>query len=184
MAVAAGSTAVGSTITADAVAGPGLPAPFTSRPGLVRPEWIDHNGHLNLAYYIVLFDEATDALWQAVGLGEAYRANTGCGTFAVEAHTLYLSELLEGDATDAISLVLDVDAKRLHIAHELVRQRDQVTVARQELMYLTVDLSTRRSVSWPAETLAGLQAARRAHATIARPGWVGRRVAMPVRQPA
>ncbi len=165
------------------VAAPGLPAPFPSRPGVVRPEWIDHNGHLNLAYYIVLFDEATDALWQAIGLGEAYRHRTGCGTFAVETHTLYLGELLEGDATTAESLVIAVDAKRLHVAHELRRVRDGGIAARQELMYLTVDLATRRSVPWPAETRASLGAALAAHRAVALPDWVGRRIAMPGPKP-
>ncbi len=145
----------------------------------MRPEWIDHNGHLNLAYYIVLFDEATDALWSAIGLGEQYRAATGYGTFAVETHTLYQSELLEGDATTAHSLVLGVDAKRLHIAHELIRDHDGAVAARQELMYLTVDLTARRSVPWPDATLAGLRAAAAIHARLAVPDWVGRRVGLP-----
>ena len=149
----------------------------------MRPEWIDHNGHLNLAYYVVLFDEATDALWQAIGLGEAYRRATGFGTFAVEAHTLYLAELLEGDESEAASLVLDADAKRLHVAHELRRLRDGVAVARQELMYLTVNLSTRRSVAWPEETLETLRAAAAAHGRVRRPEWVGRRVSMPSPRP-
>ena len=157
---------------------PALPVPFVSRPGRVRPEWIDHNGHLNLAYYIVLFDEATDALWTVLGLGDAYRARTGLGTFAVETHTLYLAELLDGDATIAHSLVLAADRKRLHIAHELWRDRDGAVAARQELMYLTVDLGTRRSVPWPADTFASLAAAQEAHASTARPDWVGRRIGL------
>lgn len=127
----------------------------------------------------MLFDDATDALWNAIGLGEAYRLRTGCGTFAVETHTLYLGELLEGDATTAESWLIDVDRKRLHIAHELRRDRDGAIAARQELMYLTVDLATRRSVSWPADTAAGLVRALSAHADLPRPDWVGRRVAMP-----
>ena len=145
----------------------------------MRPEWIDHNGHLNLAYYIVLFDVATDALWQAIGLGEAYRARTGFGTFAVETHTLYLGELVAGDATEASSWVLDVDRKRLRVAHELRRVRDGGVSARQELMYLTVDLTSRRSVPWPPDTLLGLRRAVVAHAAVPRPEWLGRRVAMP-----
>ena len=168
-----------STTTPDRLAGPELPAPFVSRPGLVRPEWIDHNGHLNLAYYIVLFDEATDALWTAIGLGSVYRDATGYGTFAVETHTLYKAELLDGDATTAHSLVLGVDAKRLHIAHELVRDRDGAVAARQELLYLTVDLTLRRSVPWPVATRAGLEAALVAHAPLGRPDWVGRRIGLP-----
>ena len=176
----AGLTAAGSTIIADASgAGPEFPAPFASLPGRVKPEWIDHNGHLNLAYYIVLFDVATDLLWDAVGLGTAYRARTGLGTFAVETHTLYLGELLEGDATEASSWVLGVDRKRLHVAHELRRVVGGGVSARQELMYLTVDLAARRSIPWPEETLAGLQRAQAVHAGVPRPDWVGRRLAMP-----
>ena len=177
------STVAGSTTIAEVLAGAGLAAPFPSRPGPVRPEWIDHNGHLNLAYYIVLLDVATDRLWNAVGLGEAYRVRTGFGTFAVETHTLYVGELREGDDTVALSTVLGVDAKRLHIAHELQLAAGGAVSCRQELMYLTVDLSTRRSVPWPADTLAGLKAAMRAHAGV-RPEWVGRRCAMPARPPA
>ena len=174
-AVAAGST----TIPDQQPTGPAFPAPFVSTPGPVRPEWIDNNGHLNLAYYIVLFDEATDALWAAIGLGDCYRAATNCGTFAVETHTLYKSELLEGDTTTARSLVLGADTKRLHIAHELVRERDRAIAARQELLYLTVDLTLRRSVPWPQPTLATLQAAAAAHATLPRPDWIGRSIALP-----
>ncbi len=175
-AVAAGST------TIPEADGTGLAAPFLARPGAVRPEWIDHNGHLNLAYYIVLFDLATDALWPAIGLGSAYRGRTGLGTFAVETHTLYLGELVDGDETTSVSVVLGVDGKRLHVAHELRRARDGAVAARQELMYLTVDLVTRRSVPWPADTLAGLTAAAAAHAGV-RPDWVGRRVSTPGLRP-
>ena len=162
--------------------GTGLAAPFRSRPGLVRPEWIDHNGHLNLAYYVVLMDVATDALWDVIGLGSAYQAATGCGTFAVETHTMYVAELREGDDTRASSVILDADAKRLHVAHELAKTSDGAVSARQELVYLNVDLTSRRTVPWRAETLARLQAAREAHAQV-RPGWVGRRCVMPAPRP-
>ena len=176
-------TAAGSTTTADVAGEAGLlAAPFSSRPGPVRPEWIDHNGHLNLAYYVVLVDAATDVLWNAIGLGATYLAATGCGTFAVETHTLYVAELHKGDETEARSIVLDVDAKRLHVAHELLRAGDGAVSARQELIYLNVNLTTRRVVPWRVETLASLQAARQAHAHL-RPDWIGRPCAMPGLRP-
>ena len=158
-----------------------LPAPFPARPGRVRPEWIDHNGHLNLAYYTVLFDNATDALWLEIGLGEPYR-RTGLTTFAVEAHTLYLGELFEGDETESATVIVGADAKRLHVAHELRRAGADRPAARQELMYLTVDMATRRSVPWPAAIHAGLQRAAACHAAT-RPEWVGRRLAIPPPRP-
>lgn len=147
---------------------------FESGPFTVRPEWIDSNGHLNLAYYILLFDEGTDALWRELGLGDAFRA-TGFGTFAVETHTLYKAELLEGEAVRVGSTVIGSDGKRLHVAHEMRRERDGAVSAQQELLYLCVDLRTRRVAGWP-DGMAERFAAR----AEAAPDWVGRRVTMPL----
>lgn len=156
------------------VAGSTTPDPgFRSGPFVVRPEWIDANGHLNLAYYILLFDQATDAFWQTLGLGESLRAG-GHGTFAVETHTLYRAELVVEDAVMVRSVVVGSDGKRLHVAHEMARARDGVVSAQQELMYLCVDLGTRRATGWP-----GVLAATLAARVGVRPDWVGRRVAMP-----
>ena len=146
---------------------------FESGPFTVRSEWIDSNGHLNLAYYILLFDEATDSLWRSLGLGDAFRA-TGFGTFAVETHTLYRAELMESETVTVGSVVLGVDGKRLHVAHEMRRVRDGSVSAQQELLYLCVNLRTRRATGWPAEMAAGL-----AGRVGTAPDWVGRRVAMP-----
>ncbi len=146
---------------------------FESGPFVVRPEWIDSNGHLNLAYYILLFDEATDALWRSLGLGDAFRA-TGFGTFAVETHTLYRAELMEGEAVGVRSIVLGADGKRLHVAHEMRRVRDGAVSAQQELLYLCVDLGSRRATEWPGAMGATLR-----DRVGAAPEWVGRRVVMP-----
>lgn len=176
MAAAAGSTTISER--PEAHGGPVRfgPAPFASCPGVVLPEWIDENDHLNLAYYIVLFDRATDALWGTLGLGAAYRRATGCGTFAVETHTIYLTELLVHERTRALSWVVGADSKRLHVAHDLIRDRDGAVSARHELMFLNVDLVARRSVPWPAATLARLRAAQNGAEA---PAWVGRRLAIP-----
>lgn len=157
---------------------PGFPAPFHCGPFAVRPDWIDANGHLNLAYYIMLFDWATDALWRPIGLGDALRSARR-GTFAAEAHTLYLAELLDGDTVVVESQLLAVDAKRLHVAHEMRRAHDGAISARQELMYLSVDLDRRRVAPWPEAVAAGLAQAVDAHAGLAWPDWAGRRIAMP-----
>src|SRR6185437_10429517 len=73
-----------------------IPAPFERYEGEVVPEWIDANNHMNLAYYVVLFDYATDALFDAIDIGRQYKDETNYGTFAVETHTLYERELLVG----------------------------------------------------------------------------------------
>jgi len=74
-----------------------IPALFDQYEGDVLPEWIDANGHMNLAYYVVLFDYATDALFEAIGIGREYKAATNHGTFVAETHNLYERELLVGE---------------------------------------------------------------------------------------
>jgi len=154
-----------------------IPAPFQTQAFAVRPEWIDDNGHLNLAYYLVLFDWATDALWGAIGLGDPFRAS-GFGTFAAESHILYRAELLAGEAVTVTGRILGVDAKRLHVAYEMGKA-DGTLPAQQEIMYLCVHLGTRRVAVWPEPVAAGLHEAARDHAGLPRPDWVGRRLAMP-----
>jgi len=156
-----------------------IPAPFDRYRGEVLPEWIDANGHLNLAYYVVLFDFATDALFDAVGIGLGYKEATNHGTFAVETHNLYERELLVGERVRVATQILGTDSKRLHFAHEMFSLVNGQRAATQELMYLHIDLSARRVVPWPADVRERLSAAAAGHARLARPGWVGRHISMP-----
>jgi acyl-CoA thioester hydrolase len=156
------------------------PAPFPGAEGVVRPEWIDANGHMNLAYYVVLFDTCgIDPLFAALGFGEAYREATNHGPFAVETHTLYERELLAGERVRLSAHVLGVDAKRLHVALEMHRAADGKRAAAQEVLFLHVDLGARRAVPFPSALLARLAAAAAAHAALPRPGWVGRKMGLP-----
>src|SRR5437763_1528668 len=90
-----------------------IAAPFGRFEGEVLPEWIDYNGHLNLAYYVVLFDQATDLLFDELDLGLDYRRNTGKGTFVAETHTLYENELLVGARVRVATQILGSDEQRL-----------------------------------------------------------------------
>jgi acyl-CoA thioester hydrolase len=155
-----------------------FPTPFARFAGEVLPAWIDSNDHMNLAYYVVLFDHGTDAIYAALGLGEDYKARYRAGTFAAETHTLYRADLRVGARVSVETLVAGVDAKRLHLAHTMLGP-DGGPAAMQEIMFLHVDLATRRVAPWPAEILARLVAARDAHAALPRPEWLGRRIAMP-----
>lgn len=156
-----------------------IPAPFDRYRGEVLPEWIDANNHMNLAYYTVLFDYATDALFDAIGIGRQYKDTTNLGTFVVETHNLYERELLLGDRVRITTQILGIDSKRLHLGHEMFTIANGDRAATQELMYLHVDLSARRVVPFPAGIRERVDAAASAHAHLPRPGWVGRRVAMP-----
>lgn len=155
---------------------PDFPTPFCRFEGEVLAEWIDSNDHMNLAYYVVLFDGATDAIYAELGLGPEYRARANAGTYAVETHTLYRRELRLGARVRVSSVVAGVDAKRLHLAHTMLGP-DGGEAAMQELLLLHVDLRTRRVAPWPRDLLVRLEAACRAHARAARPAWLGRHIA-------
>jgi acyl-CoA thioester hydrolase len=156
-----------------------IPAPFDRYRGKVQPEWIDYNGHMNLAYYTVLFDYASDLLFDAIGIGRDYKDSTGHGTFVVETHNIYENELLLGEGVRVASQILGADDKRLHVAHEMFRLADNSRSAMQELMFLSIDLGRRRVAPFLPQAREQVAAAAVAHSGLARPNWVGRRLAMP-----
>ncbi len=140
----------------------------------VRGEWCDYNNHLNLAYYILIFDHATDAFYDAMGMGRSYRESSGCTTFALEAHTTYLSEIFEGDEVLCTTQLLDHDEKRLHYFHRLYRARTGELAATTELMAAHVDLRHRRTASMPPEIVDGLSRLLAEHRGFPRPRQQGR----------
>ena len=85
---------------------------------VVRPEWVDSYGHMNMAFYLAVFDMATDALWPRLGLGAPFKAK-GLGTFAAETWVDYVREVREGMPLDCESEVLSFDAKRLLAVHRM-----------------------------------------------------------------
>ena len=91
-------------------------APFVSSGMKVEPAWIDYNGHLNMAYYNVLFDRAVDEVFELLGCGADY-VKKGFSTFTAEVHVRYLRELKEGDPVRVTFQLLDYDCK----AHALFR---------------------------------------------------------------
>jgi acyl-CoA thioester hydrolase len=155
-----------------------FPTPYDRFEGTVRPEWIDPNGHMNLAYYIMLFDHAFDHLLAEWDLDWAYTKRTKQGLFAVETHTLYERELLVGGSVRVHAWVIEVDSKRLHIAQEMYRLADMRRAACCEVLNLHVDLDSRRVVPWPEGQRLAMEAAAAAHGAMRRPDWVGRKVQM------
>jgi acyl-CoA thioester hydrolase len=126
----------------------------------VRREWVDHYGHMNLAYYLVVFDLATDRLWPSLGLGDSLRA-AGLGTFAAETWVGYSRELIEGMPLDASSEVIGCDAKRLLVRHRLLHAEAGWQAAENETLFLCVDLARRKVAAWPQPVLQALAEAPR-----------------------
>jgi acyl-CoA thioester hydrolase len=145
----------------------------------VRPEWLDYNGHMNVAYYMLVCDHATDAVMDWLDLGQAYRRRAGGTIFAVEAHVTYDRELSEGDPLVVETLALEAGEKKLRLFHRLLHADAGFQAASNEVLLLHVDLSTRRVGPWPADGRERLQAMVAAHAGLPRPPEVGRHVGAP-----
>ena len=145
----------------------------------VRPEWIDSNGHMNLAYYVVVFDLGTDRLYDALGIGNAYREATGNSCFTAETHTLYEREVTVGEPLRVATTLVGADAKRLRYFHEMFHAVEGHRVAAQELLALHIDMNVRRVAPFPADRLATIDAALRAQGDRPLPPGLGRRIALP-----
>ena len=95
------------------------PVPFLSSVMQIEPQWIDYNGHLNMAYYNVMFDRAIDELWLRLGIGPGYMRERQGSTFTAECHVRYLREIHLGDPVQVSILLVGADEKRLHTFEEL-----------------------------------------------------------------
>jgi acyl-CoA thioester hydrolase len=153
-------------------------APFVSSPMQVEPQWIDYNGHLNMAYYNVLFDRAVDEAYELIGCGLAYVEQSRHSCFTAEVHVRYLRELRAGDPVYVTVQLLGFDAKRLHYFEQLYHQ-DGWLSATSENMALHVDMAAKKTAAFPAAIAARLARMKRAHGALPIPQGAGRRIAMP-----
>ena len=112
--------------------------------GRVKSEWTDYNGHMNLAFYIHLFDSAWEVLLEKFNIGEESAVKQKRTTFAVESHTTYDMELKVGDEVDLNLLFLDFDKKRLVYKLEMIHKKEKYLASTSEVCSLYVDLNTRR----------------------------------------
>ena len=151
-----------------------IPAPLALYEAEVRPEWIDYNGHMNVAYYVLAFDLATDALFDFAGVGKSYTEARGHSVFAVEAHVTYRRELCGGEAIRVTTQFLGFDDKRMHFVHHMVHAAGGWCAATSEWLGLHVDMGARRAAPFPGDVAARLGAIREAHASLPVPPEVGR----------
>jgi acyl-CoA thioester hydrolase len=156
-----------------------VPAPFISSVMRVEPQWIDYNGHLNMAYYNVLFDRAVDETYEMLGIGLDYLKRTNHSTFTAEVHVRYLREIHEADPVRVEFQLLDYDAKRIHYFETLKHAEDGWVSATSENMTLHVDMEAKKVAPFPQNVLDRLTAMKAAHAHLPIPDGVGRRIAMP-----
>lgn len=148
------------------------PSPLASPARGLDPSWFDYNGHLNMAYYNVLLDQAVDHAFEAFGCGPHYRATRNLSFFTAEAHVRYIRELKPGSLVHATLQILDYDAKRLHIWQELFHEEGWLSATSENLM-LHVDMAGPKVAPMPDDIFAQVEAAARAHAALQRPAAAG-----------
>ena len=156
-------------------------APFVSSVMRVEPQWIDYNGHLNMAYYNVLFDRAVDETYELIGVGADYVAKRRQSIFTAEVHVRYLRELHAGDPVRVTFQLLDYDAKRLHYFEQLFHAEAGFVSATSENLSLHVDMTSKKAVAFPREVAARLVEMKASHALLPIPEAAGRRIGMPAR---
>ena len=149
--------------------------PFVSSTMAIEPQWTDYNGHMNMAYYNVLFDRCVDQACDLLGIGAAYAKQRRLTIYTAEAHVCYVRELHEHQSVTVSLQLLDHDAKRLHLYQE-VRHEDGWLAATSESLVLHVDMAGPKVAPFPDDILPSIEGMARAHADLPTPERAGRKI--------
>lgn len=150
-----------------------LPAPYSAATAVVLPDWIDNNGHMNVGYYHVVFDIASEPFFEFLGLNREFRRRTGSSTFALESHLNFLREVRQGDSLRFEARLLDFDHKRIHFYQEMFHATEGYLAASYESLSVHVNMAQRRTSPMPDELSRRLAEVKLAHANLPRPWQVG-----------
>ena len=156
-------------------------APFVSSVMQIEPQWIDYNGHLNMAYYNVMMDRAIDEMWLQLGIGPGYMKERHGSTFTAECHVRYLREIHLGNPVQVSVYLLAADEKRIHTFEELRHATQGWISATSENMTVHIDMNARKVAPFPSDIRDRIQAVVERHAAVPKPEGTGRKVAMPSR---
>ena len=140
----------------------------------VQRQWIDNNNHLNMGYYVVIFDDATTAIFQNVGLTREHRRAYNSTTFSLEAHVTYDQEVMLDDPLRIVTRLIDFDVKRIHYIHLMYHAEKGYLAATNELMSLHVSEETRRAAPMQPEIMQNLEELKAKQAHFPMPPQAGR----------
>ena len=131
-----------------------LSCPFRTKNQTVLGEWIDYNGHMNVAYYTLAFDKALDFFFEDVlNIGPSFVEKNKEGPFALKASYNYFSELLESESFFVDISILDFDSKRVHVFGEMRKDKSLELSAVFETVLMNMDLSARKVKQYPDRVL-------------------------------
>ncbi|MGP4019865.1 thioesterase family protein [Saccharopolyspora sp. 5N708] len=150
-----------------------IPAPLLLHRTTVSPRWVDYNGHLSESCYLLVFGDNSDAFFRYLGIDEQYREN-GHSLYTVETHIHNRREVAEGEPLALSLRLLDHDAKRVHIFHEMHHGETEALLATAEQLLVHVDTRRGRSSELPHHLRHRLAAIHQAHAVLPVPDVIGR----------
>ncbi|WP_290812886.1 thioesterase family protein [Ferrovibrio sp.] len=153
-------------------------APLELAGMVVKPEHIDANGHMNVGFYNVIFDQALDKFFTPFDLDWNYVQRTNLSTFVLETHVCYLQEVLEGDALRFTFQLLGADAKRIHYFMNMYHAEKGYLAATSEQILVHVDLATRRSCPFPEPQRRLFENMLAGHGKLPRPPQAGKSIGM------
>lgn len=148
-------------------------APISRCRERVLPEWLDYNGHMNVAYFVLIFDNGTNVFYPLIGLGQPYRERTGKSTYAVETHITYQKELGVNEEVLVTTQLLGFDDKRIHYFHTMLHAETRVQMATLEQLALHVNLTTRRVEPMPEASMQLLEEMWETHRNLPKPKEMG-----------
>jgi acyl-CoA thioester hydrolase len=118
---------------------------------IIKKEWTDYNNHMNMAYYVLVFDQIWEIILEKFKMGEQSAKTTNMSTMVVETHTTYNNEVKEGDEVNINLTFFDHDKKRLHFKMEMIEKSSKKLSATLEMLSLYIDLNKRRVVEFEEE---------------------------------
>tara|TARA_B100001057_G_C22610201_1_gene856269 strand:- start:107 stop:574 length:468 start_codon:yes stop_codon:yes gene_type:complete len=114
-------------------------------------EWTDYNNHMNLSYYILVFDQAAEKILSKFKMGEESAIKTKRSTMVVETHTTYNNEVKEGEDVDVYLSYCNHDKKRLHYKLEMYEKSKNILSATTEILALYINLELRKVSEFETE---------------------------------
>jgi len=147
--------------------------------GVVMPDWIDANDHMNVAYYVLAFDQAIHAHWEKLGMTDKFVSETFSSTFAVESHITWQKEMRINEPFFITTQILSFDSKRIHQFMRMYHTEKKFVAATAEWLNLHINLDTRKVAPWPDIIFEKISNSAKKHKNWNWPKEVGKKIQVP-----
>jgi acyl-CoA thioester hydrolase len=153
-----------------------MPSPWIGQILTVEPQWTDYNGHMNMAYYAVLFDKSAEEMFEGFGLGPEYVRQTNCSFFTLETHTTYAHEIHAGAKVRIENQIIDADVKRVHYVQQMFHAEENWLSCVLEVIVSHVDLGAKKIAPFPTDIQTRIESMLVEHKAMELPKQVGHKI--------